>query len=162
MSRPRPAGRVAAKPRVEAPAIYYVRLVPSRAPLLAAALVTLTLTGCTAAADEEPSSWFTPGAVVAATPTPAASAPTAPVVTEAAPPAPAAAAPPATLDYVGTVSKRWGGCFSRLAIGDIYYDSARGVVTAAFRNGVITWAVSEGDPAGAPADDASAAALDGC
>ncbi|MGE3193557.1 MAG: hypothetical protein AB7K08_08840 [Microbacteriaceae bacterium] len=134
---------------------------PSRAPFVVA-LVALTLTGCTAATDDEPSSWFTPGAVTAATPTAAASAPAAPVVTEAAPPAPAAAAPPATLDYVGTVSKRWGGCFSRLAIGDIYYDSARGVVTAAFRNGVISWAVSEGDPAGTPADDASAAALEGC
>lgn len=148
---------------VETPrCIYYVRLVPFRAPFAVVALVALTLTGCTAASEDEPSSWFTPGAVAAATPTAAASTPAAPVVTEAAPPAPAAAAPPATLDYVGTVSKRWGGCFSRLAIGDIYYDSARGVVTAAFRNGVITWAVSEGDPAGAPADDASAAALAGC
>jgi hypothetical protein len=135
--------------------------VPFRAPLVAA-LVALTLTGCTAAPDEEPSSWFTPGAVVAATPTTAPSAPAAPVLTEAAPPAPAAAAPPASLDYVSTVTRQWGRCFSRLGIGDIYYDAALGVVTAAWRNGVITWAVSEADPAGSAADDASAAALAGC
>lgn len=134
---------------------------PSRVLLFVAVAVALSLTGCAAQA-EEPDSWFTPGAVAAAVPTSTPTASAAPVVTEAAPPAPAAAAPPQTLDYVGTVSKRWGGCFSRLAIGDIYYDSGRGVVTAAFRNGVITWAVSEGDPAGVPADDASAAALDGC
>jgi hypothetical protein len=156
------AGRVAAKPRVETPAIYYVRLVPFRAPLALAALVALTLTGCTAAPDEEPSSWFTPGAVAAASPTAVAPAPAATVAPQPAGPAAAAAAPPATLDYVSTVSKRWGGCFSRLGIGDIYYDSERGVVTAAWRNGVIAWAVSEGDPAGSAADDASAAALAGC
>jgi hypothetical protein len=135
--------------------------VPSRVSIAVVALVAVSLTGC-AAQTEEPDSWFTPGAVAAAAPTATPTASAAPVVTETPPPAPAAAAPPATLDYVGTVSMRWGGCFSRLAIGDIYYDSGRNVVTAAFRNGVITWAVSEGDPAGVPADDASAAALDGC
>ena len=126
-------------------------------------LVVALLSGC-AAGQAEPDSWYTPGALKpsTSTPTPTVAA-EAPVAAAPAPPPAAAPAPaaPASVDYVGPVTTRWGKCFTRLGVGDIYYDSTLGVVTAAWNGGVLTWAVNA-DRSGVPADQGSVDALAGC
>jgi hypothetical protein len=77
------------------------------------------------------------------------------------PPAPVPAAP-ASVDYLTPVISRWGGCFARLGVGDVYYDSVTSTVTGAWNGGVLTWSVGPGNMAGTPADPESVGALAGC
>ncbi|MEO8261013.1 MAG: hypothetical protein ABI566_00475 [Pseudolysinimonas sp.] len=135
----------------------------SRVLIAVPVLVVALLSGC-ASGPAEPESWYTPGALKPGTssPTPSAVA-EAPVAAAPAPPPAAAPAPaPASVDYVGPVTARWGGCFSRLGVGDIYYDSTLGVVTAAWNGGVLTWNVDAVNRSGVPADQGSVDALAGC
>jgi hypothetical protein len=76
-------------------------------------------------------------------------------------PAPAPAAP-AYVDYVTPVISRWGACFSRLGVADIYYDQLSSTVTGAWNGGTLTWSVVPENLYGSPADQASVDALVGC
>ncbi|MEQ1737282.1 MAG: hypothetical protein ABL886_12860 [Rhodoglobus sp.] len=124
-------------------------------------LSALAVSGCSI---QTPDEVETPAPRVATTqtplPTPSATVAPAPVVAAPAPaPAPAA---PAYVDYVTPVISRWGACFARLGVGDIYYDSLSSTVTGAWNNGVLTWSVGHDNMYGSPADQQSVDALSGC
>lgn len=125
--------------------------------LVPAAVIVALLTGCSADIAPTSSSWAD-GITAAPLATSTASA----TVEAAAPEVAAPAAAPAAVDYVSPVQKRWGACFSRLGIGDLYYDSVTGTVTAAWNGGAVAWTVGPGDASGTPADQASVDALAGC
>jgi hypothetical protein len=80
----------------------------------------------------------------------------------AAPAAPVTAPAPAYVDYITPVQNRWGGCFSRLGVGDLYYDSTTSTVHAGWNGGALTWSVGPGNAAGTPADPESVDTLAGC
>jgi hypothetical protein len=124
------------------------------------------LAGCAASPAASDASDSDSRAVVtaSATPTPTPVPTVAPVVpvAPAPPPAPVAAPAPAYVDYVTPVTNRWGGCFSRLGVGDIYYDSVSNTVTGGWNGGVLTWSVGPGNASGTPADQGSVDALAGC
>src|SRR5882757_1563476 len=87
--------------------------------------------------------------------------PTAPPVTAPAPPVPVTKpgnVAPASVDYVTPVTNRWHGCFTKLGVGDLYYDATTSTVVG----GPVTWSVGPGNLSGTPADAASTAALAGC
>lgn len=130
-------------------------------PVLVVAAVLLA--GCSApAAEEEPESSPRAAAAQTPTPTPTVIAPVAPVIAAPPPPAPVTAPALAQIDYVSPVVNRWGGCFSRLGVGDIYYDSLSSTVTGAWNGGALTWTVGPGNASGTPADQQSIDALAGC
>ena len=127
--------------------------------LISAAL----LSGCSTPTQDEADN-PAPRVAITQTPSPTPSATVAPAPVAVAPaPAPAPAAPaPAYVDYVTPVINRWGGCFSRLGVGDIYYDSLSSTVTGAWNGGALTWSVGPGNTSGTPADLQSVDALAGC
>ena len=97
------------------------------------------------------------------TPIPTPTVAPAPVVVEAEPePAPVTAPAPAYVDYVTPVSNRWGGCFSRLGVGDLYYDSLTSTVNGGWNGGALVWTVGPSNKAGTPANQESVDALAGC
>ena len=126
-------------------------------------LSTVLLSGCTAQTQDEVAD-PAPRVAITQTPTPTPTVAPAPVVVaEPDPaPAPAAAPPPAYVDYITPVSNRWGGCFSRLGVGDLYYDSTTSTVHAGWNGGALAWTVGPGNTAGTPADQESVDALAGC
>lgn len=103
-----------------------------------------------------------PRVATTSTPIPIPVASVAPAPVAEAPAQPAAPAAPAYVDYVAPVISRWGGCFARLGVGDIYYDSVASTVTGAWNGGALTWSVGPGDLYGSPADQQSVDALAGC
>lgn len=124
-------------------------------------LSAVLLSGCTAQTQDEVET-PAPRAAITQTPTPTPSATVAPVVVAPAPPPVAPAPAPAYVDYQSPVIARWGGCFARLGVGEMYYDSLSSTVTAAWNGGALTWSVGPGNMAGTPADQASVDALAGC
>ena len=138
-------------------------MVKSVLPVLVVAAVVLA--GCSAPAAEAEAE-FSPRSTVTQTPTPTPTAIPSIAAVAPAPPPPApvtAPAPaPAQIDYFSPVVNRWGGCFSRLGVGDLYYDSLSSTVTGAWKGGALTWAVGPGNASGTPADQQSIDALAGC
>jgi hypothetical protein len=145
------------------PRIQYLFQVRIALPLLL--LSAALLSGCSAQTQDAVDA-PAPGVAITQTPTPTPSATVAPAPVVAAPaPAPAPAAPaaaPAYTDYVTPVISRWGACFSRLGVGDIYYDSVSSTVTGAWIGGALTWSVGRDNLYGSPADQQSVDALVGC
>ncbi|CAN5138426.1 hypothetical protein BH11ACT3_BH11ACT3_17860 [soil metagenome] len=132
-------------------------------PILAACAVaaSIVLGGCTA----QPAAESTEAPRAASESSPTATPTPEPTIAIAAPvtgPAPAAPAAPAYVDYVTPVTQRWGGCFGRLGVGDIYFDDITSTVTGAWNGGALTWAVGPGNTSGTPADQQSIDALAGC
>lgn len=130
--------------------------------VLPLALISLALlSGCSAQTPDEVDD-PAPRVVSEQTPSPTPLATVAPAPAVVAP-APAPAAPaPAYVDYVTPVISRWGACFSRLGVGDIYYDSLSSTVTGAWNGGALTWSVGPENLYGSPADQQSVDALAGC
>jgi hypothetical protein len=133
--------------------------VRSTLPLILISAVLLT--GCSTPTQDEVAT-PAPRVAITQTPSPIPSATVAPAPIAVAP-APAPAAPaPAYVDYVTPVINRWGGCFARLGVGDIYYDSPSSAVTGAWNGGALTWSVGPGNTSGTPADQQSMDALSAC
>jgi hypothetical protein len=127
-------------------------------------LSTVLLSGCSAPIQDEVDDPAPRVAITQTpTPTPTPTVAPAPVVAELDPvPAPVVAPAPAYVDYITPVQNRWGGCFSRLGVGDLYYDSTTSTVHAGWNGGALTWSVGPGNAAGTPADEESVDALSGC
>jgi hypothetical protein len=130
--------------------------------LPAVAVIVIMLAGCSAQSgtdSAEAPRVTAETASPAPTPTPR---PTIAIATPVTGPAPAAAPAPAAVDYITPVTQRWGGCFGRLGVGDIYFVDTTSTVSGAWNGGALTWNVGPGNASGTPADQQSIDALAGC